>query len=99
MSPNGGGEPGGKLLAAIEKSFGSFEEFKQLFSTAAATQFGSGWAWLVLDEEGGLQVTATPNQDNSLMDIATDDALFIFEVPSFDGLIQRLATPYVDHKF
>lgn len=69
MSPDGGGEPSGKLLAAIEKSFGSFDEFKQLFSTAAATQFGSGWAWLVLDAEGGLHISATPNQDNPLMDI------------------------------
>ncbi len=71
MSPDGGGEPTGKLLAAIEGAFGSFDEFKKLFSAAAATQFGSGWAWLVLDTEGKLQVTSTPNQDNPLMDIAT----------------------------
>ncbi len=71
MSPDGGGSPEGKLLSAIEKSFGSFDEFKKLFSNAAATQFGSGWAWLVLDEEGNLQVTAMPNQDNPLMDVAT----------------------------
>jgi len=70
MSPDGGGQAGGKLLTAIEKSFGSFDEFKQEFSTAAATQFGSGWAWLVLDEEGTLRVSATANQDNPLMDDA-----------------------------
>jgi Fe-Mn family superoxide dismutase len=67
MSPNGGGEPQGALKQAIEKAFGSVEEFKTLFSTAAATQFGSGWAWLILAEDGSLQVDATSNQDNPLM--------------------------------
>lgn len=71
MSPNGGGEPTGALKEAIDKAFGSLEKFKALFSAAAATQFGSGWAWLILDENGELQVNATPNQDNPLMDIAT----------------------------
>lgn len=70
MSPDGGGEPTGDLLAAIEEAFGSFSAFKELFSEAAATQFGSGWAWLIIDEEGNLQVTNSPNQDNPLMDIA-----------------------------
>ncbi len=70
MSPDGGGEPTGDLLAAIEEAFGSFSAFKELFSEAAATQFGSGWAWLIIDEEGNLQVTNTSNQDNPLMDIA-----------------------------
>ena len=68
LSPNGGGEPTGKLAEAISKSFGSFEEFKTQFGTAAATQFGSGWAWLVV-HEGELSVGSTPNQDNPLMDI------------------------------
>lgn len=56
----------GEIKAAIEKSFGSFDEFKTVFSEAAKNQFGSGWAWLVLDENGKLAVTSTPNQDNPL---------------------------------
>jgi Fe-Mn family superoxide dismutase len=69
MSPNGGGQPSGELLEAINESFGSFDEFRNLFSTAAATRFGSGWAWLI-KTGSGLAVTSTPNQDNTLMDIA-----------------------------
>jgi Fe-Mn family superoxide dismutase len=69
MSPDGGGIPGGELGADIVKTFGSFEAFKTEFSKAAATRFGSGWAWLVLTDDG-LVVTSTPNQDNPLMDIA-----------------------------
>jgi len=70
MTPNGGGQPGGELLQAIERDLGSFEQFKQHFSNAAATRFGSGWAWLVRKPDGSLTVTSTPNQDNTLMDIA-----------------------------
>jgi Fe-Mn family superoxide dismutase len=62
MKPNGGGQPTGDLLDAINRDFGSFEKFKEAFSTAAATQFGSGWAWLVL-ENGKLAVTKTGNAD------------------------------------
>lgn len=69
MSPNGGGNPSGDLAAAIDTAFGSFDAFKDQFSNAAATQFGSGWAWLIV-VDGKLQVTSTPNQDNPLMDIA-----------------------------
>ncbi len=69
MSPNGGGTPTGELLQAIEKSFGSFDAFKSEFSKAAATRFGSGWAWLVKQGDK-LVVSSTPNQDNPLMDIA-----------------------------
>lgn len=69
MSPNGGGEPTGELLKNIQKAFGSFGEFKDKFSTAATTRFGSGWAWLVIDN-GELKVFSTPNQDNPLMDIS-----------------------------
>jgi len=69
LSPHGGGKPSGELLKAIESAFGSFEAFREKFSTAAATRFGSGWAWLVVSE-GKLVVTSTPNQDNPLMDIA-----------------------------
>jgi Fe-Mn family superoxide dismutase len=70
MGPNGGGEPGGALLSAINGAFGSFAEFKTKFSTAAATRFGSGWAWLVKKADGSLAVSSTPNQDNPLMDLA-----------------------------
>jgi superoxide dismutase, Fe-Mn family len=68
MSPEGGGEPQGPLADAIQQSFGSFEEFKQLFIKAALSRFGSGWAWLVKDQQGTLQVTSSANQDSPLMD-------------------------------
>ena len=67
MTPDGGGLPTGDLLAAIEASFGTFEEFKASFSKAGATQFGSGWAWLCVHKGGKLEVCGTPNQDNPLM--------------------------------
>jgi len=67
MSPNGGGEPTGDLLNAINKAFGSFEKFKDAFSKAAATRFGSGWAWLCVLKGGSVEVCSTPNQDNPLM--------------------------------
>ena len=70
MSPNGGGLPQGELAAAIEKDFGSFENFKDAFSKAGATQFGSGWAWLCV-KDGKLSVCGTPNQDNPLMPSVT----------------------------
>lgn len=69
MGPAGGGTPSGELAAAITKDFGSFDSFKEEFSKAAATRFGSGWAWLV-KTSSGLKVTSTPNQDNPLMDLA-----------------------------
>lgn len=69
MGPNGGGEPSGDLLSAINGAFGSFADFKTQFSTAAATRFGSGWAWLIV-KDGKLVVSSTPNQDNPLMDVA-----------------------------
>jgi Fe-Mn family superoxide dismutase len=67
MAPNAGGEPKGALLEAINKDFGSFENFKTQFTEAATKQFGSGWAWLVVDKTGKLVVGSTPNQDNPLM--------------------------------
>jgi len=70
MSPDGGGEPTGKLAEAINADFGSFAQFKDLFSATSASHFGSGWGWLLLDADGKLQVTSTPNQDNPLMDVA-----------------------------
>lgn len=67
MSPNGGGQPAGELGDAINSAFGSFDEFKSKFSSAAGTRFGSGWAWLVVDG-GSLSITSTPNQDTPLME-------------------------------
>ena len=63
MSPDGGGAPDGELASAIDEAFGSFDAFKEKFEAAGVGQFGSGWAWLVLDG-GSLRVTSTPNQDN-----------------------------------
>ena len=70
LTPNGGGEPTGELAEAIKSTFGSFSEFKTKFSEAGATRFGSGWAWLIVTADKKLAVTSTPNQDNTLMDIA-----------------------------
>jgi superoxide dismutase, Fe-Mn family len=67
MSPNGGGEPTGELAVAIDRDFGSFADFKAQFSKAAATRFGSGWAWLCVHPGGKLEVCSTANQDNPLM--------------------------------
>ena len=69
MSPNGGGTPGGDLGTAITATFGSFDAMREQFNQAAATRFGSGWAWLIV-HDGKLVITSTPNQDNPLMDIA-----------------------------
>ena len=67
MGPNAGGFPSGDLGEAINKSFGSFENFKSKFSAAAGTRFGSGWAWLCVHSNGDLEVCSTANQDNPLM--------------------------------
>lgn len=67
MSPNGGGIPSGELAEAMDQAFGSFGTFKEKFSAAAATRFGSGWAWLCVHKGGKLEICSTPNQDNTLM--------------------------------
>ncbi len=67
MSPDGGGKPEGDLAKAIDKAYGSFEAFKDAFSSAAAGQFGSGWAWLCVHEGGKVEICSTPNQDNPIM--------------------------------
>ncbi len=67
MSPEGGGKPEGDLAKAIDNAFGSYEAFKDEFSKAAATRFGSGWAWLCVHEGGKVEICSTPNQDNPLM--------------------------------
>jgi Fe-Mn family superoxide dismutase len=68
MAPNAGGEPTGELAAAIDAAFGGLAPFKEKFAAAATTRFGSGWAWLVVNDGGQLEVTSTPNQDNPLME-------------------------------
>jgi len=70
MSPKGGGQPSGALGDAMNSTFGSFDQFKEAFAKAGIGQFGSGWAWLIIDGSGKLAVTSTPNQDNPLMDVA-----------------------------
>lgn len=67
MSPNGGGEPSGELADAINAAYGSFDAFKEAFSNAAATRFGSGWAWLCVHAGGKVEVCSSANQDNPLM--------------------------------
>ncbi len=71
ISPNGGGKPKGDLANAINRDFGSFESFKDKFSNAAKTQFGSGWTWLIV-ADGALKVTSTPDQDNPIMDVVDE---------------------------
>ena len=68
MGPGKGGQPSGALATAINNTFGSFDQFKQQFAQAAATRFGSGWAWLSIDNTGALRVESTPNQDSPLME-------------------------------
>ena len=70
MGPDAGGAPSGDLAKAIDDAFGSFEEFKKKFAEAGTTRFGSGWAWLSVSNDGKVQVSSTPNQDNPLMDVA-----------------------------
>jgi len=66
MKPNGGGEPKGQVAQAIKETFGSFEEFKEQFNEAAKTRFGSGWAWLSVNDKGELEITSTANQNSPL---------------------------------
>lgn len=70
LSPDGGGEPTGTLATDIDATFGSFSDLKTKLKEAGTTRFGSGWAWLIVNESGKLEVTSTPNQDNPLFDIA-----------------------------
>ena len=70
LKKNEGGKPSGELASAIDAAFGSLDKFKEEFTKAATTRFGSGWAWLIKKADGSLAVTSTPNQDNPLMDVA-----------------------------
>jgi Fe-Mn family superoxide dismutase len=68
MGPNAGGEPKGKLSDAIKSTFGGFDQFKEKLQAAGAGRFGSGWAWLIVNKQGKLEITSTPNQDSPIMD-------------------------------
>ena len=70
LAPNSGGTPKGELAAAIDAAFGSFDAFKEKFANAGMTRFGSGWAWLCMNDKKELFISSTPNQDNPLMDVA-----------------------------
>ena len=72
LSPKGGGKPSGELASAIDSAFGSYDAFKEKFTEAAGSRFGSGWAWLIVDSSGSLKITSTPNQDNPVMDVAEE---------------------------
>lgn len=100
MKPHGGGMPTGKLAESITKAFGSFEEFKKQFSESAKTRFGSGWAWLCLDNKGKLIVCSTPNQDNTLMDIAEKKGIPILTIDVWEHAYylkyQNRRADYVD---
>jgi Fe-Mn family superoxide dismutase len=80
LSPQGGGEPQGDLLDALTRHFGSFEKFTELFTVAALTRFGSGWAWLVKSDDE-LKITSTPNQDNPLMDLSASVTDWVKGIP------------------
>src|SRR5690606_22715732 len=80
LSPDGGGQPSGELAQAIDAAFGSFDELKTQLQDAGAKRFGSGWSWLIVNKEGKLQVTSTPNQDNPLMDVAEVQGTPIFGI-------------------
>lgn len=75
MKKDGGGDPSGELGDAINSAFGSLDDFKKKFEDAGATRFGSGWAWLIVKDDGSLAVTSTPNQDSPLMDIADEKGI------------------------
>jgi superoxide dismutase, Fe-Mn family len=102
LTPNGTGAPneGGKIAAAIDKAFGSFDAFKQEFAAAAAAQFGSGWTWLIVNDSGGLEVTSTPNQDNPLMDEAEVKGVPILGLDVWEHAYylhyQNLRTDYIE---
>ena len=103
MAPNAGGTPSGDLAAAIDRDLGGFDKFKEMFSAAAATRFGSGWAWLIVTADKKLAVTSTPNQDNTLMDIADVKGTPILGLDVWEHAYyldyQNRRADYVEHFF
>ncbi len=105
MSPDGGGEPSERMNIhkAIARDFGSFEKFKEEFTTAATGQFGSGWAWLCVDKSDKLFICSTPNQDNPLMDVNDFDGTPILGVDVWEHAYylnyQNKRADYVDAFF
>lgn len=99
MSPDGGGKPTGALMKEIKKEFGSFESFREQFSKAAATVFGSGWAWLIV-QDGKLKVTQTSNQDNPLMDVTAEQGYPLLTIDVWEHAYylnyQNMRTSYID---
>ncbi len=101
MSPGGGGQPSGDIGAAIDASFGSYDAFRDQFATAAATQFGSGWAWLVRNDDGGLEIMQTANADLPLAHGRT--ALLTIDVwehayyLDYQNLRPKYIETYLDH--
>lgn len=102
LSPKGG-KPGSEISSAIDKKFGSFDKFKEEFSKAGKTRFGSGWAWLIVDPQGELKVTSTPNQDNTLMDVAEEKGTPILGVDVWEHAYylkyQNKRADYIDAFF
>lgn len=100
MSPEGGGAPEGQLAMAIDLSFGSLENFKQEFAQAAATRFGSGWAWLSVDSKGKLFVSSTANQDNPLMDVVAERGIPVLGLDVWEHAYylkyQNMRASYID---
>jgi len=100
MTPKQGEIPAA-LRQAIEKEFGSLDSFKQKFADAAKTRFGSGWAWLIVDNQGKLKVTSTPNQDNPLMDVAEEKGIPILGLDVWEHAYylkyQNKRADYVDN--
>lgn len=100
MSPDGG-DPSARLLNAIVKNFGSYDEFKAEFNSAAKSHFGSGWAWLYMDSDKNLKVTSTPNQDNPLMDVNPDKGIPLLALDVWEHAYylkyQNMRGDYVDN--
>lgn len=99
MSPKGGGDPSGSLAKAVTRNFGGVEKFREAFSKAAATVFGSGWAWLI-NQNGKLKIIQTPNQDNPLMDISPEKGYPLMALDVWEHAYylkyQNKRTSYID---